>query len=377
VISEMGTANESFMKLHILDSFDLLPSRYQEDFASNSVSSFDSGLEWFRLLTKCSLGQEEKPRLFIAENDTGNRVLLPVCLRKSTLGNTQVDSLVNFYSTFYTPILPSTGHEELLKHLFIKLRNTAPSPIKLSFYPMDPDGHAFSALLGALREAGLIPFRYFCFGNWYLPRDGMSWEQYLQTRTKKMRSNIKRMEKKFADAQGRIELVTTEGPSLDAAITAYNQVYNSSWKQPEPFPDFVPNLIRMASTAGWLRLGVAYLGETPVAAQLWLVCHGKAYIYKVAYDEKFASFSPGTVLTAYLLRHVLENESISEVDYLVGDDPYKKTWMSYRRERWGIVAYNPSTLMGLIGIAWQVAGIARKKMLGALPQLKYKITASS
>ncbi len=372
----MGTSNESFKTLHILDSFDLLPSRYQEDFGSNSVPSFDSGFEWFRLLTKHSLSQEEKPKLFIAENDTGNRVILPVCFRKSTLGNTQVDSLVNFYSTFYTPILPATGSEELLKHLLIKLRNTSPSPVKFSFYPMDPDSYAFSALFGALREAGLIPFRYFCFGNWYLRCTGTSWEQYLQTRTKKMRSNIKRMEKKFAEAQGRIELVTTEKASLDAAITAYNQVYNSSWKQPEPFPDFVPSLIRMASSAGWLRLAIAYLGETPIAAQLWLVCHDKAYIYKVAYDDKFSNLSPGTVLTAYLLRHVLENESVSEVDYLVGDDPYKKTWMSHRRERWGIVAYNPFTLMGLIGIAWQIAGIARKRIFGTLHLLKQRFANS-
>ena len=366
----MDTANEPFMKFQILDSFDSLLPQYREDFDSASVLSFDTGLEWFRHLSKCSFGLEEKPRLYIVENEAGDRVLLPACLRKSTWGNTQIDSLVNFYSTFYAPVLPASGYEELLKHLFIRLRNTAPAPFKLGFYPMDPDGHAFGALLTASRKAGLIPFRYFCFGNWYLPCHGMNWDQYLQTRTKKMRSNIKRMEKKFADAQGRIEFVTAEGPSLDTAIAAYEQVYNSSWKQPEPFPEFVPGLIRLACAAGWLRLGVAYMGEIPVAAQLWLVCHGKAFIYKVAYDEKFAGFSPGTVLTAYLLRYVLENESISEVDYLVGDDPYKKTWMSHRRERWGIVAYNPSTLMGLIGTAWQIAGIARKRILGTLLQLK-------
>jgi CelD/BcsL family acetyltransferase involved in cellulose biosynthesis len=91
----------------------------------------------------------------------------------------------------------------------------------------------------------------------------------------------------------------------------------------------------------------------------------------VAYDENYASFSPGTVLTAYMLRHVLENEAVNEVDYLIGDDAYKKCWMSHRRERWGIVAYNPGTLFGWLGIVRQVAGIAYKKLRGKLRHSGY------
>jgi len=388
------------VNIQCYDSISALPSGCGQLFRRSEQDSFDLSSDWFQLIASSALPKDTRPLFYVMERAGEIRVILP--LLQSAAEGHQIQALTTFYSSIYRPLMAdgvtSAEFAVLLQRVlkdrtpgklhvdetdtsdpgyFVRVRNTAPAPVKLSFYPMDPDGHAFSALLGALREAGLIPFRYFCFGNWYLSCDRMSWEQYLQTRTKNMRSNIKRKEKKFADAQGRIELITTEGPSLDTAITAYEQVYNSSWKQPEPFPEFVPSLIRMASATGWLRLGVAYLGETPVAAQLWLVCHGKAFIYKLAYDEKFASFSSGTVLTAYLLRHVLEKESISEVDYLVGDDPYKKNWMSHRRERWGIVAYNPSTLMGLIGIAWQVAGIARKKIIGVLTQLKYKITASS
>jgi hypothetical protein len=54
---------------------------------------------------------------------------------------------------------------------------------------------------------------------------------------------------------------------------------------------------------------------------------------------------------------------VAEVDYLIGDDAYKQDWMSHRRERWGIVAYNPRTLFGLAGALKQMLGGCRRKLL--------------
>jgi CelD/BcsL family acetyltransferase involved in cellulose biosynthesis len=63
------------------------------------------------------------------------------------------------------------------------------------------------------------------------------------------------------------------------------------------------------------------------------------------------------LLTALLMEHVIEVDKVAEVDYLIGDDPYKKTWMSHRRERWGVIAYNPRSLAGLAG--WTREALAR------------------
>lgn len=99
-------------------------------------------------------------------------------------------------------------------------------------------------------------------------------------------------------------------------------------------------------------MGVAWLADKPIAAQLWVVADGKANIFKLAYDSAFASLSPGTVLTAALMRHVIDTDRVREVDYLTGDDPYKRLWMSHRRELWGLAAYDPCQPRG----AWLAIG---------------------
>ena len=43
------------------------------------------------------------------------------------------------------------------------------------------------------------------------------------------------------------------------------------------------------------------------------------------------------------MQHVIDTDHVEEVDYLTGDDAYKQDWMSHRRERIGLVAFNPRT----------------------------------
>jgi hypothetical protein len=175
----------------------------------------------------------------------------------------------------------------------------------------------------------------------------------------KHRSDIKRMEKRLQEAGASVTLYT-EAVDLDKAVADYQAVYEKSWKQAEPHPGFVPGMIRLCAAKNWLRLGVIRIGDQPIAAQVWRVGKRKAEIYKVAYDEAFKAYSPGTVLTARLMRHVLDVDRVDEVDYLVGDDAYKKNWMTHRRERIGIVAYELRSLGGLAGAMVEMTSRAAK-----------------
>jgi len=223
------------------------------------------------------------------------------------------------------------------------------------------DSLEYRSLADAFRSAGWWVQPYFRFGNWYLPVEGRSYADYLKERPGKIRSTIKRKGKKFHQIPGAdIQLYRTLD-DLPKAMDAYEKVYNNSWKKQEPYPQFIRDLAHFAATKGGLRLGVAWLGDQAIASQLWIVLHGTAYIFKLAYDESHADMAAGTLLTAALMEEVIDNDRVAVIDYLTGDDGYKRDWMSHRREFWGIKAGNPATVRGLLsGVRHRGAYFAKR-----------------
>lgn len=314
---------------------------------------------WFENLQRTVFAKSPGVRYYATEINGSASAVLPVrLLRNGPIR--RIESLGNYYTSLYSPILaPEGGAFDLVPLLEAASRDHGQAH-EMRFSPMDPDSPEYGAMFTALRRNRWIPFRFFCFGNWYLKVD-KTWSEYLRDREGFLRSTIKRMSKKFAAEQGTLEIVTDPAPA-EAAIKAFNDVYSLSWKKPEPYPDFIPGLIRGLANAGQLRLGIARLAGRPIAAQLWFVHHGKASIFKLAFDPACAAFSPGTLLTAHLMEHVIDQAGAKEVDFLIGDDEYKKLWMSHRRERWGIVAYNPRTLIGLTLLCREALGRALRRL---------------
>ena len=305
--------------------------------------SFEYSAGWFSLLQEQIYPQDAGVRFYFTARGRSPATILP--LRFTAKGQTRtIEGLSNFYTSLYAPLETEASTPFILREMLATATRDHAGAHVMRFAPMDPEAPAYRDLIDGLQAIGWIPFRYFCFGNWFL-RTPETWEGYLKKRSGNLRSAIKRSSRKFLTAGGTLEIVTTPD-TLEPAIDAFQEVYIASWKGAEPYPEFVPTLIRRLAEAGMLRLGIAYLEGRPIAAQLWIVGSDKASIYKVAYHEEFASYSPGTVLTAHLMQHVIEQDHVSEVDFLIGDDSYKQIWMSHRRERWGIIAYNPRTLIG-------------------------------
>jgi CelD/BcsL family acetyltransferase involved in cellulose biosynthesis len=337
----------------------------------------EASIEWFDLLQKQVYPNDRGVRYyFVAENKTPS-MILPLRLRTQR-GVRTVESLSNYYTSLFAPLLTDENDLLPLRHMLTAAARDHGGTHVMRFAPMDPESRTYKALLDELRAINWIPFKFFCFGNWYLKVND-DWAGYLQKRSANFRRSIKRRNREFVEAGGTIEVVTTP-LGVEQAIAAFQEVYSSSWKKPEPYPDFVPVLIRHLSANGMLRLGIARIHGKPIAAQLWIVAQNKASIYKLAYHETYARFSPGTVLTSHLMRHVIEQDHVSEVDFLTGDDKHKRVWMSDRRERWGIVAYNPRTMVGLALFAKEVSGrIARSvgKAIGSIVGRSQLIAAQS
>lgn len=266
----------------------------------------------------------------------------------------EILSLGNFYTSLYQPYLAPGLTVDSLARLLEFIRDSNKTVSTMRFAPLDVDGRCYKLLLAATREARLISFPFYCFGNWHLPVL-TDWTSYLSGRPSQIRNTIKRKSREFHQAGGALEIISGTD-RLEFGIAAYQSVYSSSWKVPEPFPEFTPSLIRMLARNGWLRLGVATLNEQPIAAQIWIVAHDRASIFKLAYREDCKRYSAGTLLSAKLMEYAIDTDRVQEVDYLIGDDPYKASWMTHRRERWGIIAYNPRSVYGAVGAAREYFG---------------------
>ena len=298
-------------------------------------------------------------RIFVLQRQGRVLAVLPTLAQTGALGR-EVSALANFYTALFAPALEDGITAEDLLPLARALRQAGRGTAAYRFSPMDPNSPEFITLKRALSLAGLSAHEYFAFGNWYEPV-GQNWAGYLKNRSSQVRNTIKRNAKKFAAEGGRLEIVQG-GERLEQGLAAYQSVYAKSWKVPEPYPDFVPGLIRLCAQRGWLRLGVAWLRDEAVAAQIWIVANGRADIFKLAYDETYKSLAPGTLLTALLMEQAIDTDQVREIDYLIGDDSYKAAWMSQRRERVGLIAYDPLTLRGLLGLARQVASEVRRRL---------------
>jgi CelD/BcsL family acetyltransferase involved in cellulose biosynthesis len=311
------------------------------------------GVAWFSNLAATVYPGSQDLRFYVLRRQGAVLAVLPLRAEKAGLGWT-LHALGNFYTTLFEPLFAPECVAADLAPLVAAMQADFPGLRSLRLAPMDRSTASYRLIIDGMRGAGWKPYEFFSFGNWYQPVRG-SWIDYLAERTGTLRNTIKRMTKKFNTDGGTLEIVAG-CDDVARAVEAYETVYASSWKQAEPYSAFIPGLARTCAEQGSLRLGLAWLNGKPIAAQLWIVAHGRAEIYKVAYDESFKAYAPGTLLTALLMEHVIEVDKVAEVDYLIGDDPYKKTWMSHRRERWGVVAYNPRSLGGLVGWALEALG---------------------
>jgi hypothetical protein len=234
--------------------------------------------------------------------------------------------------------------------------------VRLDALPESGDG--LVGLRDGAAGAGLHVLSFRHFGNWHEHVKGLNWSAYLAQRPGALRETVRRRLRRASGIpDARFELLGRPA-DMARAEEVFEAVYRRSWKEAEPYPSFNVALMRVMSEQGLLRLGVWSIGADAVAAQFWVVKSGHATVLKLAHDEVYKAHSPGTVLTALMLRHLLDQEHVSQIDFGRGDDAYKQGWAGQRRQRIGLLLINPWTSSGLVALSRHVIGHARNALTG-------------
>lgn len=340
-----------------------LPAGALELFASAAEDLFASRL-WFGLLTEHAQPEGCTPQ-FVSCGGAGTlTALLP--LVDGGRHEHALRSLTGPYSLTFRPLLAHGVSPAMGGRLLGRFCRQA-GLVRLDALPAEmPQLEDFEA---GLRRSGLAVMRFDHFGNWYEPVAGLSFADYLAARPGLLRSTIRRKSRRTL-AAGDFAMITG-GTGLAHGIQIYEEVYARSWKKTEPFPHFHPALMRAVAAEGLLRLGILRVSGQAAAVQIWVVFGGRAVLLKLAYDEDFAAFSPGTVLTALMIERLLAEEFVTELDFGCGDDVYKRLWTTRRRQRIGLMLVNPLRPKGMTEIGRSLLGAGRRKVLSVMGRKRF------
>jgi hypothetical protein len=344
----------------VFDSLADLPPAARALFDRAPDRDLFSSIAWFETVLACGMAPSATPRFVVCGGTAHPIVVLPLQFHS---GDRRLTSLTTPYTCRFQPLCDPDCGVEALTAAFASFARSCRAWPTVWLDALDDDAQWLQALRRGAAVSGLASRQFAHFGNWHEPLAGRDWAGYLAARPGELRETVRRRLARARRSGGRFELVTG-GDALEPGIAAYEAVYARSWKQAEPCPLFNAALMRATAARGLLRLGLYWHGDRPVAAQFWIVENATATVLKLAHDETAKAESPGTVLTAMILQYLLDHESIEQIDFGRGDDPYKRLWANQRRQRIGLVLANPRHPRGLAFLARHALGRARQALAG-------------
>lgn len=316
------------MKFACYTDWDQLPGSANALFERAAQDNIFFSRPWFECLAASAL--QDGHSLLLACVLAGDRVMAILPLLQSA-GNNTWYSLRHGFTPLYSLLLADDNRQQVLSCLAVALGQLPVNGLLLE--PVAGDDGRLNGLQDRLEAAGFNCERLFRHYNWIHRLQGQSYAEYMASRPAQLRNTLSRKKRKLEREHG-YEIRLFIGVEALRGMADYYVVYHASWKQDEiSNAGFQDCFVEAFSRAGWSRLAVLSVQGKAVAAQLWFVHHGKASIFRLAYDKAWRQYSPGSILTGFLMQYVIDTDRVEEIDFLTGNDAYKQDWMSERRER--------------------------------------------
>jgi len=226
----------------------------------------------------------------------------------------------DFYGPLSTPLLDPEGPEDIWLAMLDLMEAAGVRGLLLPF--LTEGGAAERALLAALGRSGRIGAVLARYGRAML-RSDLSGADYVRaTLETRRRKEADRQRRRLAE-QGELVFRLVRAPSdIGPALEAFLDLEASGWKgrrgtdlkHAQGAADFIRAAVRGLAERDAGRVGILSSGGRVVAAGIVVLSGTRAYYIKTAYDEAFARYSPGLLLTLDLTRHLLDDPGIADAD---------------------------------------------------------------
>lgn len=319
------------MKFVCYTKWEQLPESANTLFAQGEKDSIFFSRAWFENLTAVAFEKDQSMSLACVLDDNKMMAILPMI---KCAGYTWY-SLKHRYTSLYSLLLADNDLIDVQRRVLDCLSQGL-SLLPITAFLLEPVADNDNNLNNFQRSMEALGFtcdRIFRHYNWIYRVQGQSYEEYMAARPSNLRNTISRKKRKLEREHG-YEIRLYIGDEVPQKMFEYYEVYNSSWKAAEQYVDFLDSIVMSFSKENWSRLAIIYVNGQPIGAQLWFVLHGKANIFRLSYNKVWKQYSPGSILTSFLMEYVIDIDKVAEIDFLTGNDAYKQDWMSDRRERY-------------------------------------------
>jgi predicted ATP-grasp superfamily ATP-dependent carboligase len=348
----MGLQNENHpdMRVACYPSIDTLPKTFLKLLEDKERESIFLGRDWFdNFAATVATSPEDVLFLCLMDNRDRAAAILPMWRNESRFHGVKVRKLTglsNYYSPVFDVIVDASltsreiAYGYFLRYLWKEIRGWD----LIDIFPVSREAKDDLLKINGVKSS---KFDYFLTKNFYHDRCG-DFDRYLSQRPSRVLNTIKRKLKKL-DAMGVWDfIIYTDIEIIESKLKDYHRVYENSWKNDEPYPEFINGFARMCAKKDNLRLGILEVDGKAIAVQLWVVANRTAYIYKLAYDRAYKDLSPGTLLTMKMIERVIKIDNVEKIDFLTGLDAFKMEWMERSRCLYGVQIVNYRRPYGMV-----------------------------
>ena len=227
------------------------------------------------------------------------------------------------YAPLGVPLVEPEAAEPVIAAWLAHLAGNAELP-GLLLLPFVPEDGPFAAALGPILQRARMPAAAFNRHRRALlapqPTERAHYiERSLSGRRLK---ELRRLARRLAEFGALMFSATAEPDSLDGALDDFLCVEAGGWKGAAGSAvladvevcDFVRAALRGLARDGKVAINRILIDGGAVAAAITLRSGDAAWFWKIAYDERFARYSPGVLLTLALTENLLDNADVACAD---------------------------------------------------------------
>jgi CelD/BcsL family acetyltransferase involved in cellulose biosynthesis len=204
---------------------------------------------------------------------------------------------------------------------------------------------------------------------------GMSWEEYVASKSANFRGQVRRKERRAREEKGLSFRLTHDASRLQADFDALARLHTMRWGQESTGSfrgeraAFHREFAAVALEQGWLRLWLAEIDGEPVAAWYGWRFAGDEFYFQAGRDTRFDDYSVGFVLMVHTLREACR-DGVNNYHFMAGGEAYKWRFTSddFRSET-RLLGSRP--IVGLASVAFKAAfslpASARQRVMRAGP----------